>query len=85
LEHESEFPALKVETGRVAYLVFFYLDSASHPIPFRDAMRVEQASHRDETVEFEVDGTQFGSVEVPIRGVALAMYEVSYRLSLYPA
>ena len=61
LEHESEFPALKLETGRVTYLVFFYLDSASHPISVsrRDASR---AGTRIGTkaVEFEFDGPQFG-------------------------
>jgi len=43
------FPALKLETGRVTYLLLFYLDSASNPIfvSRRDAIRVGRIETKD--------------------------------------
>jgi len=49
VEHESEFPALKLEMGRVPILYSSIQIVHQIGFPFHDAMRVGQASHPDES------------------------------------
>jgi hypothetical protein len=74
VEHESEFPALKLERAGLPILYSSIYIVRQIRFSFHDAMRVGRPRIGTKVVEFEFDGPPFGSVDMTVRGVTLATH-----------